>query len=169
MIIDKTAFEECLAHLISEARADREGVGLLSGPLDAPLASAPGVLSNQLVTWWTPLANVAEFPRFRYETDPDELLAAYNALERSGLRPGMIVHSHLIGGAVPSPNDVRYAADPAVLHMIVDMAARRPHAVLWQIDPEWPIKDQFKIRYQVADLRKQKTSAEDLTHGVTEG
>lgn len=174
MIIDKTAFEECLAHLIAEARLDREGVGLLSARLDAPARRGPiqpngaNLITNQTAEWWTPLANVAEFPRFRYEVDPDELLAAYNALEGAGMRPAVIVHSHLIGGAVPSVNDVRYAADPAVLHMVVDMAARRPHAVLWHLDPTLPVAEQMKIRYQVADLRQQRTSAEDLTRGVTE-
>lgn len=169
MIIDKTAFEECLAHLINEARLDMEGVGLLSGPITAPVARASGVLDNRTATRWTPLANTAEFPRFRYETDPGELLAAYGALETAGLRPGVIVHSHLTGGAAPSPSDVRYAADPAIMHMIVDLAAKRPYAVLWHLDPALPIAEQLKIRYQIADLRKQGTSAGDLTRGVTEG
>lgn len=168
MIIDKAAFEECLAHLISEARVDMEGVGLLSGPITAPTARASGVLDNRTATRWTPLANTAEFPRFRYETDPGELLAAYGALERAGLRPAVTVHSHLIGGAAPSANDVRYAADPSIMHMIVDMAARRPYAVLWRLDPGLPVTEQLKIRYQVADLRRQETSAEDLTRGVTD-
>lgn len=171
MIIDKGAFEACLAHLITCGRIRQEGVGLLSGPLDAPVRAAPGQLDNVTATYWTPLTNVAEFRRVRYEVDPETLLAAYNELEAEGLRPAVLVHSHLTGGAAPSPADVRYAVDPALLHMIVDLAGPRPHAALWQVLPEFWLSEErvMKIRYQVADLQKQGTSATDLTRGVSEG
>lgn len=165
MIIDKTAFEACLAHLIACARISQEGLGLLAAPITAPAEAAPGLITNRSATWWVPLANVAEFPRVRYEADPGQLLAAYEDLEAEGLRPTVLVHSHLTGGALPSPHDVRYAADPSLLHLIVDLEPQRPHPVLWRLAVG---EEPLKIRYRVADLRKQETSAEDLTRGVTE-
>jgi proteasome lid subunit RPN8/RPN11 len=164
--IDRTACGAGRGHLITYGRIRQEGVGLLSGPLDAPVRAAPGQLDNVTATYWTPLANVAEFPRVRYEVDPETLLAAYNELEAEGLRPAVLVHSHLTGGAAPSSADVRYASDPALLNMIVDLEPQRPHAVLWRLTPG---TDPLKIRYQVADLRKQESSATDLTRDVSGG
>jgi proteasome lid subunit RPN8/RPN11 len=166
MIIDAGALAACHAHLIGCARTGAEGVGLLSGPLAAPVRAAAGQLDNVTVDEWTPLSNVAEFARYRYEVDGDELVDAYNTLEGRGLRPYVMVHSHLRGGAGPSLNDVRYAANPALLHLIVDLAGPRPHSVLWRLDPSLPVAEQLKIRFRVADLREQSSHPTDLTHGV---
>lgn len=165
MIIDRTALEACLQWLIAEARYRREGVGLLSGPLDAPVRAAGGLLDNVTVDEWSPLTNVAEFPRVRYEVDPAELVDAYNNLEDLGYRPYVLVHSHLRGGGTPSPNDVRMAGNPALLHMIVDLEPARPVPYLWRLAPN---EEPLKIRYQIADLRQQAISPTDLTRGVSQ-
>jgi len=165
MIMGKAAFEAALQHMIRAARHGEEGVGILSGPLDAPVRLGAGYLANVTVDEWSPLTNVADFKRYRYEVDPQELLDAYNELEGLGYRPYVMVHSHLAGGAAPSITDRRYATDPGLLHMVVDLEPQRPHAVLWRITPE----DVTKVHYQVADLRKQENPATDLTRGVTEG
>lgn len=174
MIIDKTAMEQAIAHLIERARAGEEGVGLLSGPIgpcprdtdgdgDCGRPSCPQCPGRAVR--WAPLANVSEFPRLRYEVDPGELLAAYNALEAEGLRPLAQVHAHLRGGASPSATDIRYATNPVLLHMIVDLSGPRPVPVLWRLalgsQPE-------RVRYTIADLREQKNQATDLTRGVTD-
>lgn len=166
MIIDTAALEACHAHLIRAGRAGAEGVGLLSGPLDAPARHAPGPLSNITVDEWSPLTNIAEFPRYRYEVDPVELVDAYNNLEGLGYRPYIMVHSHLRGGAGPSPNDVRYATNPALLHLIVDLDGKRPHSVLWRLDPGQPVDEQRKVRFRLADLHEPESLATDLTRGV---
>lgn len=171
MIIGKAAMEEALAHLIERARADEEGVGLLSAPLDGrPQWSAanPAVLTNLAVTRWHALANVSEYPRLRYEVDPGELLAAYDALEADGHRPHIMVHSHLRTGVVPSATDVRYATNPGLLHLIVDLEGPRPVLALWRLHPGRALRDQEKVRFQVVDLREQENQATDLTHGVTD-
>lgn len=171
MIIGKAAFEACLAHLIDRARAGEEGVGLLAGPTHAPVAATRSVITNVAATRWESLTNVSEFPRLRYEVDPADLLAAYQGLEDEGLWPLVLVHSHLAGGAAPSLMDVRYATNPALLHMIVDLEPARPHAVLWDIRPGYPDAQRvcMKIRYQVTDLGKQESSATDLTRDVSGG
>lgn len=164
----RPAFEQALTHLIEQARAGVEGVGLLSAPLDGRVRlAAPAALTNLVIDRWTPLGNVAEFPRVRYEVDPSELLAAYNDLEADGYRPLVMVHAHLRGGAVPSPTDVRYATNPALLHLIVDLEATRPAPMLWRLHPDRPSHQQAKIRFQVVDLHEQKNQATDLTRGVT--
>lgn len=167
MIIDKAAYEQAMAHLIDRARAGEEGVGLLAGPSDAPARRAPGLLSNTWVDRWESLTNVSEFPRLRYQVDPDDLMAAYTGLEEAGYVPLILVHSHLTSGTVPSYTDIRYATNPALLHLIVDVSAR-PVGALWRILPgERPGEQTAKIRYQVADLREQEPSPTDLTRGVT--
>ncbi len=171
MIIGKAAMEQALAHLIDRARTGEEGVGLLSAPLDGRVRYAttnPAILTNLAVDRWTPLTNSSEFPRLRYEVNPGELLAAYDTLEADGHRPWVMVHSHLRTGAVPSGTDVRYATNPALLHLIVDLEGPRPRSVLWHLHPDRPLKGQEKIRFQVVDLREQKNQATDLTRGVTD-
>lgn len=165
MIVDKTAMEAALTHLIAQARDGREGVGLLSQPLAAPVGRTSSLHMNVTALRWSALDNVSEYPRLRYEVDPAELLTVYDALEADGFRPVVQVHSHLSGGAAPSPTDVRYATNPALLHMVVDLGGTRPVPVLWRIDATAGTWD--KVRFQVADLRKQEYPPTDLTHGVT--
>lgn len=176
MIIGKAAFEQAVAHLIDRARAGEEGVGLLAGPKAAPAVVGPvqpnarrlGVLTNMVADRWESLTNVSDFPRLRYQVDPDDLMAAYVDLETVGYIPLVLVHSHLRGGFVPSPTDVRYATNPALLHMIVDLGTARPVSALWRILPgEREGEQTAKIRYQVADLREQEVKPTDLTRGVT--
>lgn len=168
MIIDKTAFEQAVAHLADRARAGEEGVGLFAGPRAAPARQAPGLLSNVWADRWESLTNVSDFPRLRYQVDPDDLMAAYVDLEAAGYLPLVLVHSHLRGGADPSPTDIRYATNPALLHMIVHLGGTGPSPTLWRILPGEPEGEQVaKIRFQLADLRKQEPSPTDLTRGVT--
>lgn len=170
VLIDRAALEACLAHLIAEARQRREGVGLLSGRLDAPVRAGDGVLSNVTVEHWTALVNVAEFPQYRYEVDDEVLVAVYNLLEGMDLRPYVQVHSHLRGGGAPSDNDIKMAGNPALLHMIVDLEGARPVPYLWRIDPSGKhMQRAEKIRFQVADLRLQVFPSTDLTRGVSQG
>jgi len=165
----RPAFEQALTHLIQQARAGVEGVGVLSASLlgDVRQAVTPAMLTNLVIDRWTPLGNVAEFPRVRYEVDPGELLAVYDELEADGYRPAVMVHSHLRTGAAPSATDVRYATNPALLHLIVDLEAPRPVPVLWRLRPDHALTEQEKIRFQVVDLHEQKNQATDLTRGVT--
>lgn len=172
MIVDKAAFEQMIEHLTECARDAHEGVGLLSATLDGQPRHTGGqglaMITNVAVDRWTALANVSDYPRLRYEVDPAELIWAYEALEADGYRPAIMVHSHVTGGTLPSPTDIRYATNPALLHMIVDMAGSRPAVKLWQISPSAEGAQQVQaVRLAVADLRKQENPPTDLTHGVT--
>lgn len=188
MIIDKATIEQAFEHLIERARQGEEGVGLLAEDVRRPVRyvhvsgrAGQGLVTNMAATRWAPLRNVAEFPRLRYEVDPAELLDAYQRLEDEHHAPVALVHSHLTGGGLPSSTDVRYATNPALLHMIVDLAGPRPVPYLWRITPNRPVpygeaapssaeihNDPVqKIGFQVADLRKQEYPATDLTRGVT--
>jgi proteasome lid subunit RPN8/RPN11 len=67
----------------------------------------------------TRMRNVAEFPRARYEFDPDDQVEMWQRLDGLGQRPRIIYHSHPRDDAQPSPVDRQYAQDPEMLHLIV--------------------------------------------------
>lgn len=169
MIIDKPAYWALIEHM--QQAAPREGVGLLAGPLNRP--TPPGGQwqgpSGAIVDRWVPLENVSEFPGARFEVDPQALINAWENLDAEGRRPWVVVHSHVRTSAAPSPTDVRYAVDPSMLHMIVSLAASRPVAALWRIDPNaHPVDQVKKVHYTIADLAFRTVGTTDLTHGVTE-
>lgn len=169
MIIDRTAYDAMIQHM--QEAAPREGVGLLAGPRDRP--DPPGGQwqgpAGAIVDRWVPLANTAEFPRTRYEADPQALINAWTALEDDGRRPWVIVHSHVRTSAAPSETDIRYAVDPSLLHMIVSLGGVEPVAVLWRLNPNTVAPNHAKrVRYEVVDLGFQAISPTDLTRGVTD-
>ena len=161
MIIDRAAYTAMIEHM--REAAPREGVGLLAGP-----RPAEGHQMSRRVDRWVPQVNVSEFPRARYEVDPTETLAAWRALDAEGRRPWIVCHSHTTTSAAPSPNDIRYAVDNTLLHMIVSVAGAEPVAVLWRLDPGRPgMEGVSRVRYQVVDLGFHSQGTSDLTHRVT--
>lgn len=151
MIIDRVAYDAMIEHM--QEAAPLEGVGLLAGPRDTsdhiPYELYSGV---RHVDRWVPLHNVAEYPRLRYEVDPEEQLAAWHALDDDGRRPWIACHSHVTTGTVPSPMDVRYAVDPTLLHMIVSLTGPEPVATLWRLHPYARPGTEQMITYRVVDL-----------------
>jgi [CysO sulfur-carrier protein]-S-L-cysteine hydrolase len=60
----------------------------------------------------------------KFEIDPKELLALYNAIESEGAELGAIYHSHVRSPPYPSQTDVNFAANwPGVEWIIVGLAA----------------------------------------------
>jgi [CysO sulfur-carrier protein]-S-L-cysteine hydrolase len=60
----------------------------------------------------------------RFEIEPAELLALYDAIEQRGWRIGAIYHSHVRSAPYPSQTDVSFAANwPGVEWIIVGLAA----------------------------------------------
>lgn len=168
MIIDRAAYDAMIEHM--RAAVPLEGCGLLAGSRDRP--DPPGgrwqAASGAICDRWVPLANTAEYPRLRFQVDPVEQIAAYEACEADGRWPWVMVHSHVRTSAAPSETDIRYAVDPGMLHMIVSLAPSEPVAVLWRLDPGAVAPDHArKIHYQVADLGRQEHPATDLTRGVS--
>lgn len=176
MIIDQAAYDAMIQHM--REVAPREGVGLLAGPAGEPRAVDPPVMvalngknvhpPYGVVDRWVPLRNNSPFPGLRYEIDPQEQIAAYEALDAAGRWPWVQVHSHVRTSAAPSPTDIRYAVDPNLLHMIVSLAGTEPMAPLWRLNPNATGVDRCRrVRYQVVDLGFQGKPATDLTRDVT--
>jgi proteasome lid subunit RPN8/RPN11 len=180
MIIDRAAYDAMIQHM--REAAPREGVGLLAGPRDRPACSrdtnGDGDCGRPLcpecgagggrVDRWVPLRNSSPFPGLRYEIDPQEQIAAYEAVDADGRWPWIHAHSHVRSSAAPSPLDIRYATDPNLLHMIVSIAGSDPVPVLWRLSPDAPAGQQaVKIRYQVVDLGFHGVPATDLTRDVS--
>jgi proteasome lid subunit RPN8/RPN11 len=160
VIIDRAAYDAMIQHM--QEAAPREGVGLLAGP------RADREQARTVVDRWVPLRNTAEFPRARYEADPQALIGAWTALEDDGRRPWIIVHSHVRTSAAPSDLDIRYAVDSSLLHMIVSLAGTEPVAVLWRLNSNVTAPNHAKkIHYQVVDLGFQGNVPTDLTRGVS--
>lgn len=167
MIIDRAAYDAMIQHM--REAAPREGVGLLAGPR-ATSDHIPYELYSGVrhVDRWVPQVNVSEFPRARYEVAPEQTIADWQALDDDGRRPWIVCHSHVTTSAAPSPNDIRYAVDNTLLHMIVSVAGSEPVAVLWRLDPGRPGPEGVRrVRYQVADLGFHSQGTSDLTHRVT--
>lgn len=167
MIIDIDAYTAMIDHM--RLAAPLEGVGLLAGP-KSPLDHIPYMLRSDVprVDRWVPLANTSEHPRLRFQIDPAEQIAAYEACEADGRWPWIMVHSHVRTSAAPSGTDIRYAVDPALLYMVVSLAGLNPVAALWQLTPtEYGPARCSRVRYQVADLGFQGIPATDLTRGVS--
>jgi proteasome lid subunit RPN8/RPN11 len=175
VIIDRTAYEAMIEHM--RQVAPREGCGLLAGPRVPPEGEPHAMRDAQgravhawygVVDRWVPQDNVSEFPRARYEVAPEQTIADWNALDADGRRPWVFCHSHVTTSAAPSENDIRYAVDPSMLHMIVSLAGWEPRAVLWRLDPHVAPPNRVKrMRYEVVDLGFQAIPATDLTRGVS--
>lgn len=162
MIIDRAAYDAMIEHM--QQAAPLEGVGLLAGPRFL----GPPSLAPQVCDRWVPQANVSEFPRARYEVAPEQTIADWQALDAEGRRPWVVCHSHVTTNAAPSPNDIRYAADPSLLHMIVSLAGSRPVVRLWRLDAHsLRPNPEARVRFQVADLGFHSRGTTDLTHRVT--
>jgi len=77
----------------------------------------------------------AEKSRYRYNVDPDDLLRIYRECDANGWDFLAIYHSHTHTQAYPSPTDVRLAAWPEAVYIIVSLA-----------DPENPVLKAFRIQ-----------------------
>jgi [CysO sulfur-carrier protein]-S-L-cysteine hydrolase len=77
----------------------------------------------------------AEKSRYRYNVDPHDLLRIYRECDANGWDFLAIYHSHPHTEAYPSPTDVRLAAWPESVYIIVSLA-----------DPENPVLKAFRIQ-----------------------
>ena len=72
---------------------------------------------------------------YRYNVDPQDLLRIYRECDANGWDFLAIYHSHTHTEAYPSPTDVRLAAWPDALYLIVSL-----------LDPENPFLRAFRIQ-----------------------
>lgn len=100
----------------------KEACGLLAGPRDG---------AGPIERWQ--MRNVAEHPRHRYAMDPEGQMITWKAIEAIGHRVFAIYHSHTAvdDRGEPSPEDLRYALDSDVLHLIVVPYGTNPQGDRW--------------------------------------
>jgi proteasome lid subunit RPN8/RPN11 len=122
LVIPEPMFARIVAHLCRSLPAEGCGlIGIANEP-DAPLRAErfyPGTNDDQSPTHYT--MNVGE------------VVAAFDDMDRRGLRLGAIVHSHPTTPPTPSPTDLREAFYPEALMLIVSFAADEPVARAWRI------------------------------------
>jgi proteasome lid subunit RPN8/RPN11 len=96
-----------------------EACGLLVGPLDGN-GEPTGVVSAA-----RPCRN-SDASAVTYTVDPRDMLAAMRAAEAAGDEIIGVWHSHTHTDPYPSPTDVRQAADPAWMYVIVSLRDQAP-------------------------------------------
>ncbi len=106
LIIPIAIYQEMLAEV--SRRAPEEACGLLGGVVQGGqgLAARAWALTNRL---HSPV---------RYQIDPLEQLAAFQAMDDAGLSLVAIYHSHPHGPPHPSPTDIAEAFYPESVYLI---------------------------------------------------
>lgn len=125
LVVPAALYGACWTHARQvNAEWREEACGILAGPADSP----------ERVTEWYSMHNAAEVPRYRYQFEPTEQVNLWVALDRRGMVPKIIYHSHLVGSADLSPNDVRGALDASIAHMVLALDGKR--SALWWVRDE---------------------------------
>jgi [CysO sulfur-carrier protein]-S-L-cysteine hydrolase len=128
MNISAELLDELVAHALEDP--ENEVCGVVAIDADGPVAdgSARAVRVHR--------ANNVHASPLRFEIEPKELLALYNAIEAEGHALGAIYHSHVRSEPYPSQTDVNFAANwPGVEWIIVGLAAgRSPQTRSYVID-----------------------------------
>ena len=79
-----------------------------------------------------PVRNAAASP-LRYEMDPKDQLAVFEALDDAELDVGAIYHSHTRSDPLPSQTDINLAFYPDALYVIVGLDGGEPDVRAWRI------------------------------------
>lgn len=108
--------------IVAHARAEvpNEACGVIVG-------SAPAQGGGRALRW-EPARNRAASP-YLYEIHPDDLLRLTIAVDDADEVFWAIVHSHVRSPAVPSQTDVRLAAYPEALYLLVSLDPREADPV----------------------------------------
>lgn len=123
--------------MTDELQISRQQVDEMIGHcLEGKPNEACGILAgrNGTVAKVFRMRNASASP-LRYSLDPKEQLAVYNALDAEGLELAGVFHSHTRTPPVPSPTDVRLAAED-VPYVIVSLASEPPVVKAWRIVKE---------------------------------
>lgn len=117
--LEKRYADEIIAHAREEAPIECCGI----------LAGADGRIMKLY------RARNAENSPYRYSVDSRDLLAIWRDADANGWEFVGIYHSHTASPAYPSPTDVRLAAYPDAIYLLVSLA-----------DPSNPVLRAFHIR-----------------------
>ncbi len=116
MNISPELLDEVVAHALEDP--GNEVCGVVAVAADGP-PPAPGAARAVRVHRAT---NIHASP-LKFEIDPKELIALYNAIEEEGHALGAIYHSHVRSEPYPSQTDVNFAANwPGVEWIIIGLA-----------------------------------------------
>jgi proteasome lid subunit RPN8/RPN11 len=114
--ISSALLDDVVAHALEDPK--NEVCGVLAVSLDSEPAAEPARAVRVCRA-----TNVHASP-LRFEIDPKELLALYNAIDAEGHTLGAIYHSHVRSPPYPSQTDINFAANwPGVEWIIVGLAA----------------------------------------------
>jgi [CysO sulfur-carrier protein]-S-L-cysteine hydrolase len=114
--ISRQLLDELVAHVLEDPANEICGVVAVGGDDGAGPEDASAVQVYRA-------ANKHASP-MKFEIEPAELLALYDAIDERGWRIGAIYHSHVRSRAYPSQTDVNFAANwPGVEWIIVGLAA----------------------------------------------
>jgi [CysO sulfur-carrier protein]-S-L-cysteine hydrolase len=127
MNIARELLDEIIAHALEDPENEVCGVVAVEEP--------PAADGSMRATRVHRASNLHASP-LRFEIDPKELLALYNAIEESGEALGAIYHSHVRSRPYPSQTDVNFAANwPGVEWIIIGLApGAEPQARSYLID-----------------------------------
>jgi proteasome lid subunit RPN8/RPN11 len=120
LAIPATIRDAMVAHCLREAPL--EACGLLGG-------------SGRAIASFFPLRNELQ-SEARYQADPNELIAAVQAIRGRGEEILAIYHSHPHTHPIPSKTDIRENYYGEVPRIIVSLAGAEPEVRIWRLDPE---------------------------------
>lgn len=81
-----------------------------------------------------PVSNIADEPSVNYYLDPSQQASALLRFHREGRDLLAIYHSHPAGEPIPSQKDIREAAYPNAIYLIIGLGGDEPRLGTWHID-----------------------------------
>ena len=128
--LDPAAHDEIVAH--ARRGAPAEVCGVLAGERGAAAGDGGDGEEADRVTTVRPTVNAAAEPRTRYEIDPEELLAAVEAVEADGRDVVGFYHSHPRSPLAPSATDEAEATWTGYVYLVVSLAGGEPELGAWR-------------------------------------
>lgn len=114
-----------LDEVINHCRGElpREACGLLAGPIGKVVAVIP-------------IPNVASEPRQHFLADADKQAEAFAYIAAMGWDLLGIYHSHPRSRAIPSESDIREAAYPDLIQLVVSLRRNPPDIRAYRLRPD---------------------------------
>ncbi len=124
--LTRSARDEILAH--ARSGTPEEVCGVLAGER----AAGGGGTRDDRVRAVRRTANAAADPRTRYRIDPEDLLAAVDAVDAGGRDVVGFYHSHPRGPLAPSAVDADRAAWTGYVYLVVSLGGDEPELGAWR-------------------------------------
>ncbi len=130
LVLPRALYEEMLAQ--ARAELPNECCGLLAGRIES---AEPGTLPRALVLRRFSLVNEAASP-VEYLSEPKSMFVAVRAMDKEGLDPVAVYHSHPTSDPVPSRKDREQNYSPEIMNLIISL--KGPEALMrgWWLTAE---------------------------------